>query len=539
VPSVADVADRYTQRGAALDPTSATLEGIAGHDHELTDYSPEGIADRVALERATLDDLAGADVADDPERIAADLLRERLNVRLARRDAGEDLRALRPIGSPVSAVRLAFDLMPTRTAEDWQTIEARLDCVPGALAGFTESLRLGLAEGLPAARRQALVCAGQAQAWADGYFTSLLAKHPDRPSERLVGTASRAAGAFGALATFLTDEYAPAASVEDAVGPERYSLAARESLGAEIDVAETYRWGIEELARLERELAAAAQRVLPGASVREAFAHLETAPSLGIEGEEPFRHWLQDLMDTTVDALDGSAFDIAGPLRRVEAMIAPPGGAAAMYYTAPSEDLSRPGRTWYPTLGRTWFPLWGEVSVAYHEGVPGHHLQVGGLRVEPGLTRYQRTTFVSGHGEGWALYAERLMHELGYLEQPHYYLGYLRAQAFRAMRVVVDIGAHTGQRPPPGAGDAWTYDAVLAFVLAHGWMPEPLLRSEVDRYLGWPGQAISYKVGERVWLECREAAARQAGFDLPAWHQRALSLGPLGLDQLRRELAAG
>ncbi|HVM67798.1 MAG TPA: DUF885 domain-containing protein, partial [Acidimicrobiales bacterium] len=363
--------------------------------------------------------------------------------------------------------------------------------------------------------------------------------HPGRPSARLADAAARAAAAYGALAVFLTDEYAPAASTQDAVGPDRYALAARESLGAEIDVAETYRWGIEELGRLERELAAAAQRVLPGASVQDAFTHLNTAPSLGIEGAEPFRHWLQDLMDATVESLDGSAFDIPAPLQRVEAMLAPPGGAAAMYYTAPSEDLSRPGRTWYPTLGRTWFPLWGEVSVAYHEGVPGHHLQVGGLRAEPGLTRYQRTTFLSGHGEGWALYAERLMHELGYLEQPHYYLGYLRAQAFRAMRVVVDIGAHTGQRPPPGAGGAWTYATVLAFVLAHGWMPEPLLRSEVDRYLGWPGQAISYKVGERVWLECREAAARQPGFDLPAWHQRALSLGPLGLDQLRRELAVG
>jgi uncharacterized protein (DUF885 family) len=106
------------------------------------------------------------------------------------------------------------------------------------------------------------------------------------------------------------------------------------------------------------------------------------------------------------------------------------------------------------------------------------------------------------------------------------------------MRVVVDIGAHTRQRPPPGAGEAWTYETVLAFALEHVWEPEPFLRSEVDRYLGWPGQAISYKIGERVWLECREAARRRAGFDLAAWHRLALGLGPLGLDQLRHELAA-
>src|SRR6202034_1009796 len=105
-------------------------------------------------------------------------------------------------------------------------------------------------------------------------------------------------------------------------------------------------------------------------------AALEADPELAIDGEEEFLHWLQDLMDRTVVALDGSAFDIPGPLRPVQAMIAPPGGAAAMYYTPPSEDFSRPGRTWYPTLGRTRFPLWMEPSVAYHEGVPGHHLQI-------------------------------------------------------------------------------------------------------------------------------------------------------------------
>jgi uncharacterized protein (DUF885 family) len=536
VPSVAEVADRYVERAAALDPTGATVAGIAGHDHELTDYSPEGIAARDDLARETLAALEGATVEHDRDRVASALMRERLAVHLDQSEAGEGLRALRPMASPVEDVRMAFDLMPTASDDDWATIEARLDAVPGALDGFTDALRSGLAHDLPAARRQALACAAQARAWAEGYFTSLVTKRGPAPGAGLVAAAARAADAYARLAAFLVEDYAPSATDVDAVGPERYALAARDSLGASIDVVEAYRWGTDELRRLEEEMADAAGRVLRGASVEEVFAYLETEPSLGINGEEPFREWLQALMDATVTSLDGRAFDIPEPIRRVEARIAPTGGAAAMYYTPPSEDLSRPGRTWYPTLGRTWFPLWGEVTTAYHEGVPGHHLQAGGLRVEPSLTRYQRNTFVSGHGEGWALYAERLMDELGYFEQPHFRLGYLRAQAFRAMRVVVDIGAHTGQPPPPGAGEAWTYDTVLAFVLAHGWEPEPFLRSEVDRYLGWPAQAISYKVGERVWLECRENARRRPGFDLAAWHRRALALGPLGLDQLRREL---
>ncbi len=187
-------------------------------------------------------------------------------------------------------------------------------------------------------------------------------------------------------------------------------------------------------------------------------------------------------------------FDIPEPVKRVEAMIAPPGGAAAMYYTGPSEDFSRPGRTWYPTLGRTTFPLWGEVSICYHEGVPGHHLQIAQVRyLADTLTRYQRILAgSSGHAEGWALYAERLMGELGYLDDPAYELGMLRAQAMRAVRVIVDIGLHLGLAIParrgvqprrgvdPRARAPVRDRAQLLPRRLHG-------QSEVDRYLGLPG----------------------------------------------------
>jgi uncharacterized protein (DUF885 family) len=288
-----------------------------------------------------------------------------------------------------------------------------------------------------------------------------------------------------------------------------------------------------------------AERILPGATVPEVIDHLERDPARSIEGVDAFRAWLQDLLDHTIAELDGVHFDIPEPVKRVEAMIAPPGGAAAMYYTGPSEDFSRPGRTWYPTLGRTVFPLWGEVSICYHEGVPGHHLQIGQVRyLADRLTRYQRTLAgSSGHAEGWALYAERLMGELGYLDDPAYELGMLRAQAMRAVRVIVDIGLHLGLSIPAGEsyhpGERWTPELALPFVIEHSYFPPDFMASEVDRYLGLPGQAISYKVGEREWLAARDdARAREgAGFDLKAFHQRALDLGPMGLTQLRRELA--
>jgi uncharacterized protein (DUF885 family) len=242
--------------------------------------------------------------------------------------------------------------------------------------------------------------------------------------------------------------------------------------------------------------------------------------------------------------IDNNHFSIPESIRTVEAMISPPGGAAAMYYTGPSEDLSRPGRTWYPTNGRTVFPRWSEPTTAYHEGVPGHHLQVAIATINSEkLSRFQRNTFVSGHGEGWALYAERLMDEFGFLENPEYRLGYLYAQAFRAARIVIDTGIHCGFTIPQSSswhpGEQWTPELMLEFLSAHSSSDDEFNRSEINRYLGWPGQAISYKLGERVWLDLRDDAKKKYGasFDLRKWHAHALDLGNLGLDLLKSEMA--
>jgi uncharacterized protein (DUF885 family) len=357
--------------------------------------------------------------------------------------------------------------------------------------------------------------------------------------------ARAATDAYAALADYLAERYAPRAEARDAVGPERYALQARAYTGATLDLDETYAWGWDELHRIEHAMGQVAERIIPGADVDTVIEHLETDPARAIEGVDEFQRWNQELLDTTVAELNGTHFDIPVPVQRVEAMIAPPGGAAAMYYTGPAEDFSRPGRTWYPTLGKTRFPLWGEVSICYHEGVPGHHLQIGQVRyLADTLSRFQRTLAgTSGHAEGWALYAERLMGELGYLDDPAYELGMLRAQAMRAVRVVVDIGMHLELAIPAHEryhpGETWTPELALPFVIERSKFPPDFMASEVDRYLGLPGQAISYKVGERVWLGARDAARERAGasFDLKGFHRASLDLGPMGLAQLDRELA--
>jgi uncharacterized protein (DUF885 family) len=556
VSEIYDLSDRYVERYAALDPVAATLEGLTGHDHEMTDFSPRGYEERNEHDVATLQALEHAAVESDRDRIAGNVLREALETSVELYGAGEHLRALNIIASPVQYVRMVFDMMPTETETDWDVIAARLGLVPQGLSTYVASLSEGARQGLVAARRQAVKCMRQAETWGGldpdtrPFFLTLLDRFDQSGIENgvlrstLEDHADRATRAYASLARFLNDEYAPHAVERDAVGPDRYARLARVFNGIELDLDETYEWGWVELHRIEHAMGEVADRILPGESVDAVIAHLETDPNRAIEGVEEFRQWLQDLLDTTTAELDGVHFDIPDPVKRVEAMIAPPGGAAAMYYSGPSEDFSRPGRTWYPTLGKTLFPIWGEVSICYHEGVPGHHLQIGQVRYLAGeLSRFQRTLAGwSGHAEGWALYAERLMGELGYLDDPAYELGMLRAQAMRAMRVVVDIGLHLELTIPNDEsyhpGETWTPELALPFAIERSKMPEDFMASEVDRYLGWPGQAISYKVGERVWLAARQEAKRRAGndFDLKAFHAHALNVGPMGLEQLRREL---
>jgi uncharacterized protein (DUF885 family) len=556
--TVRELADRYVEEMAALDPVEATAVGIAGHDEELTDYSPDGIAARAELDRRTLAALGelasiGGSALDDAERAAAAVMKERIEARLLHADTHEHLRDLAVLGSAVQHVRQVFDLMDTSTDEGWERIATRMAAVPECLASLRAAYAAGSDAGVVAARRQALGCAQQAAVWGglEGdapFFHRLAARCGTCDSalrDRLAAAAAAATEAYAQLATWLREEYAPVASERDAVGEERYVRLARTYLGSDLDAREAYAWGWEELHRIEDRMVQVAERILPGAPLPEVFAHLEGPDGPAVEGEDALVAWLQDLLDTTVRELDGTHFDIPERVRRVEAMIAPPGGPAAMYYTPPSEDFSRPGRTWYPTLGKTRFPLWREVSICYHEGVPGHHLQVAQVvHLAERLNRFQRLlAWTSGHGEGWALYAERLMGELGYLDEPAYELGMLSAQAMRAVRVIVDIGMHLELRIPDGEayhpGERWTPELALPFVIERSRFPDDFMRSEVDRYLGLPGQAISYKLGERVWLEARDDARRRHGpaFDLKAFHSYALDLGNMGLDLLRTELA--
>lgn len=551
-PTPRQIADRYVESLAELDPLVATTLGIRPHDDRMPDLSPEGTAARDDLARATLEALAGSVGAaplDEPERRCAKVLRERLEAGLLVSEAGEHLRAVNNLFSPVQRVRQVFLLMPTATTEDWAVVARRMARVADAYRSYQRSLEAGASQGLFAAPRQVEVVVEQLDEWLGGrdrrsWFAAHVASGPEELRGELDAAAEGATAAAARLRDHLRDEYLPqAAGTPDAVGAERYAMWARQWTGADLDLEEAYLWAWQEHARIDAEMRTEAALVLPGATPMEAMRHLDLHGE-AVEGEDAVRERLQATMDEVIADLDGTHFDLAEPVKVVEAMIAPPGGAAAPYYTRPSMDFSRPGRTWLPTMGQTRFPWWGLVSTWYHEGVPGHHLQLAHwVHVAPQLSTYQ-TSLGSNSAvtEGWALYAERLMDELGYLATPGERLGYLDAQQMRAVRVIIDIGMHLELEIPPSQafhpGERWTPALARELFGLYCGRDPAFLDSELVRYLGMPGQAITYKLGERAWLEGRAAAQarRGAAFDLKAWHMAALSMGSLGLDDLTDEL---
>ncbi|MFF3291368.1 DUF885 domain-containing protein [Streptomyces sp. NPDC003023] len=547
------VADSYVDALIELDPALGTYLGIRESSALLPDYSPAGQAALARLARETLarlDDaekLPGADT--DAERRCGRLLRERLTAELAVHDADESLRAVSNIHSPAHSVREIFTVTPAETEEDWSAIAERLRAVPRALRGYRESLALGLEKKLYGGPRPTATFIEQLTEWSGGaglgWFQEFAADGPASLRVELDVAAREATRSVTELRDWMRDVYAPAvADAPDTVGRERYARWSRYFNGTDLDLDEAYAYGWSEYHRLLTEMKKEAEKILPGAGPWEALAHLDEHGE-HIEGEEEVRVWLQNLMDEAIEALDGTHFELAERVRRVESRIAPPGGAAAPYYTAPSEDFSRPGRTWLPTMGETRFPVYDLVSTWYHEGVPGHHLQLAQwAHVADQLSRYQASVGqVSANAEGWALYAERLMDELGFLHDAERRLGYLDAQMMRACRVIVDIGMHLELEIPSDSpfhpGERWTPELAQEFFGMHSGRPADFVESELTRYLSMPAQAIGYKLGERAWLLGRENARRAHGdaFDAKAWHMAALSQGSLGLDDLVEELS--
>jgi uncharacterized protein (DUF885 family) len=550
-------ADQYVDELAALDPIFATSIGVHAFDHLLPDFSSEQ-ADRVAAHTSSaLTQLEKLDPTDDLDRVAKEVMVERLTSQSQLELANEDRRSWGVLTSPLSNVRQAFELMPAATAADAGVLRERLMQVRPSLATWREGINDAIPAGLIPAQRHVLGVAAQARTYASGSYAELAARIAEATGADLEGSGLGAAAAdadvaCGELADWLVDSVAPQASEDSRCGLERYERWYRSWNGMELDAIELYEWGYQELCRIRYRMWTLAAVLAPDATTMAAVAAaLDADESRAVHGADAMVERLSAFTEAAFDLLDGEYFDIDPRIRHCDVRIAPEGGAAAPHYIPPSDDLSRPGTTWLPTLGAERFSWWKYPSIWYHEAVPGHHLQCGTTILEADrLSRFHRLAgWTSGYGEGWALYAERLMDEIGAFSDPGDELGFLSGQALRAARIVVDMGLHLGLPAPDDlgvlgalgdcSGQVWSAEMAVGLLEEWAVISHEFAVSEVERYLSLPGQATSYKVGERAWIGAREAARDRLrdGFGLKRFHAYALGIGPMGLDTFRVEMS--
>lgn len=535
------LSDEYITEATKLSPISATFLGIPGYDDQLDDFSLEGSKKKPELIRQTLRKLANMRPQNEDDRIAAAVMQERLSSDLALYDAFEAQLVCAVIASPAINIRQVFEVMPHESTEDFANFTARFSAVKEAHDSWKSAL-IDLAKiGKKVPKRQIDGVADQLKAFSQGAYSGI-ARRIDSENKypELHSAAASADASAGEMSEWLRTSYLPDAVEEDGLGAARYSAWARHYTGADLDLRNTYDWGLSDLNRINKRMWEVAEQIKPGAkSLKEVAEFLDRDPKYVIKGSDVLIEMLKEFTEKATTQMDGVYFDIDGRIKFCDARLAPEGSAAAPYYQSPSEDLSRPGITWFPTQGKNVFNWWRIPTMWYHEAVPGHHLQSATVIIEKEhLTRFQRTeAWTSGHGEGWALYAERFMDEIGAFKDPGLEMGHLSAQAWRAVRVVVDIGLHLGYEDPNGK--VWNYDAAVELLCSHALLEENFAKSEVDRYLGIGGQAISYKVGERAWLRARQDARERVGdrFSLKKFHAYALKLGPMGLDPFEEELS--
>ncbi len=547
---VDQIANEYFEKVLDLNPVHATELGRKGVETLYPDYSPASEKAFARLAKKTLKKVDNVLPIDDVDLVTLDALQERLSLYRKQYKAGFGGWQMNNIASVPQEVRSVFDLMKRNTQQDWEHIVGRMHRVTEALEGYIQTLEAAREEGKVAPRRQVDIVIEQTAAYyaPGGFFDDLAAEVaeavPALKDEAAAGAEAAKEG-YRRLNSYLVEKLQPVAPSRDAVGRKAYSLHSRSFLGTTIDLDETYAWGVKELESIIARQREVAEEIEPGASIERAKQLLDEDPARQLHGTDELKAWMQKLADAAVENLTDTHFEIGGPMRRIECCIAPT-NEGGIYYTGPSPDFSRPGRMWWSVPeGEDTFTTWRETSTVYHEGVPGHHLQIAIATALQGTMNSWRTNmlWVSGHGEGWALYAERLMEELGYLKDPGDRMGMLNAQRMRAARVVFDIGVHC-EMPIPDEwaeqlgvepGTIWTSELGYEFLKLNLDESEGHLRFEFLRYLGWPGQAPSYKIGERLWLELRDQAVRR-GDDMRAFHTRALLLGSVGLDTLRRAL---
>lgn len=545
--TVTAVADEYVAALASTDPSAAAALG-QHVDVVVPDLSPEVFEEQLRVARHALESLREATEVDADERVLRVALTERLESDIALAEIGFTSRLLAPLATPAHRVKQVFDDLPSGNAEERARLLRNLDRVPTAFEQYRATLTAAAESGFVAPSRQARLVAEQARILGDpqdGYFRQIA---KDAAGEGIDGEAlERAGAAAGAasldLARWLETEHSLRGSERDGVGREFYEVTSSAFLGAQIDLEETYQYGWDRLT----DLTAQVENLTGETSSQgqtDAMAALDDRPGQRVPVGPELVAWIDDRIASSIATLDDTVFDMPETAHRCEGRLATP-GSGVIYYSPPDVDLTRPGRVYWSTPpGADSAAVWREVSTVHHEGVPGHHLQYAITMSQDHLHPWQRyLCHIHGYAEGWAHYTEGRAESWGLIHDDAERLSVLLAQRWRAARIVIDLGLHLDLPIPAGNGlttaTRWSREVGQDVLMEVAGMDRHTAVFEVDRYLGWPGQALAFCVGARLWEQALAAARDAAGeaYDEKVFHMTALALGPMGLAPLQQLLA--
>jgi uncharacterized protein (DUF885 family) len=438
--------------------------------------------------------------------------------------------------------------LPFTTSKDFDDYVVRLGKLPKIFDDTTTNMRKGMKAKLMPPKFLLEKVATQAQNLAEmggekSPFAVPLTKIPadfsDAEKARIrtaiLGAIERhVQPAYAKFAKFVRDEYAPKGRTDVGVwslpdGAARYARAVKQMTTTDLQPAEIHEIGLREVARIEGEMLQIAKKL--GYNDLKSFnAAIDADPKLKAQSPQH----IVDLYSKYTDQMYARLPQLFGRLPKAKVIITPTEAfrekeASGADYNTGSPDGSRPGRVNVNTYEATTRKIITFESTAYHEGVPGHHMQLSIQQELPELPKYRQQGGYTAFIEGWALYSERLGKEVGFYQDPYSDYGRLNDEMLRAIRLVVDTGLHSKK---------WTREQVVQYFRDHSAVDEVEIQSETDRYIVWPGQALAYKIGQLKILELRERAQRELGnrFDIRAFHDEVLGAGALPLAALEERI---
>jgi len=534
------------------DPEFASSIGDKRYNDQTTDYSVAAVNDQLAREQKFLMRLATIDATGftDQEKISQDLLIRRFEMDEEGAEFKDWEMPLDQMGGiysdyPRLAAQLSFE-----TVKDYDDWIARLHALPAAFAQVEGNMAIGMQDGrvppkylLEKALEQVKHLANQKP--EDSPLALPLKKFPAAISaaeqeriktDMLDAIAKEALPAYLRLARFLEVSYVPAGRTKPGVdslpdGRKYYQFLINQTTTTNLTADQIHQIGLDEVKKDEADMLAIAQK-LDFQDLKSFRESLKSNPKLHPASADAlldaYRAYLKP-MQAKLPELFGTL-----PKAKFEVVAVPDFLAktsAPAYYQGGTVDGSRPGRLFIDTYNATERNLYGVEDIAYHEGIPGHHLQISIAHELTGLPEFRKYSGYTAYSEGWGLYAERLGKDVGFYQDPYSDYGRLEGDIWRAIRLVVDTGVHS---------EGWSRDQMVQYFHDHSNVDEPSVQSEVDRYIAWPSQALAYKIGQLKILELRARAQKALGpkFDIRAFHDQVLDAGALPLDVLEQRIDA-